>query len=259
MFDRVIAPQPAKRWKTFLLIGTASGHAAVLAGLVLVAFWKIDKLPLTNDREIRVSVQAELPPPGGPPPGEKLAVKEKRVVKPPPPPVAVQPVHLEQAPPDPTGGGTTATTTPGGGGNNPDGDPNSRLIGDGRCAEPPCGEVEKPRPKPPVVVETKAPPIVTPNVAAGLRLSGNDKIYPPDSVRVSMVHDGKDSVIGSVKLCVSASGVVESVKTAKSTGYDDYDRALLDAMRGWRYRPYTVNGVATPMCTVAQVIYRMTR
>ena len=98
MFDRVIAPQPAKRWKTFLLIGTAGGHAAVLAALVIVAFWRIEKLPLSGDREIRVTVQPERPPPGGPPPGEKLAVQDKHIVKPPPPPVPVQPVHLEQQP-----------------------------------------------------------------------------------------------------------------------------------------------------------------
>ena len=103
----------------------------------------------------------------------------------------------------------------------------------------------------------KPPPILPPDVAKGLLLTSTDTIHPPDAVRVDMVHAGKDNVEARLKLCVDEGGHVSSVKLLKGTGFEAYDRHLMSAMNAWRYRPYKVNNIATPMCTVQQVVYRM--
>lgn len=258
MFDRVIpVSSPSRGWRTFLIVGTVAGHAAVLVALVLVAFWKIEKLPLSDDREVLLSIAPEAPPPGGPPPGQRLTPIERAVIPPKiKPDVPVQPTKVvTPAVAVKTGGPAGTGPTGPGVGTNRDGPPDSTEIGDGACGTPPCGET-KPVVVEKKIVETKAV-ILAPDVAAGLRIAGNEKIYPPDSVKVAMVHADQGMVQATIKLCVDASGGIESVKLMKSTGYRDYDALLTSTMQSWRYRPYKVNGVATPMCTVQIVIYRM--
>lgn len=263
MFEQVVVrPKPSLR-RTALIVATAAGHAALITGLVLVAFWKIDKLPINDHSEVKVTVKLEMDEAGGPPPGQKLEVP--RPEKEPPPLVKPEvPVQPEEPPvdepPAPTGGQTGGPT--GGGGDNPDGDPNSQTTGKGTCPVEPCGETPVEKPKPDPVIEEKKdepPPIVPPDVAVGMRTSGNEKIYPPDSVRVAMMHDGKDSVQAAIKLCVDKGGRVDSVRLMKKTGYQAYDAELEKQIRQWRYRAYMVNGSPAPMCTVVMVNYRMSR
>jgi len=242
------------------MIGTVGGHAAVLVALVVVGFWKIDKLPVSDDRQITVAIAPEAPPPGGPPPGAKLKVQRETVVPKVKPVVPVQPTLAVEKPAraEPSGG-PAGTGPTGGGGTNPDGEVGSTEVGAGSCGTPPCGAtpaVVKPRVEHQVPV---AATIVAPSVAAGLRIAGNEKIYPPDSVRVAMMHAGEDKLQGTVKLCVSATGAIDSVKLLKSTGYGAYDAELMREMQAWSYRPYRVSGKALPMCTVEVVIYRMAR
>ncbi|MBK9031577.1 MAG: energy transducer TonB [Myxococcales bacterium] len=258
MFDRALSPSSSPRWKTALLLATVAGHAAVLVVLVVSAFWKIDKVAYADRTDVRFAAKIDLPPPGGPPPGARLQVERPKAVAKVKPVVPVQPVHLEVTPPVvPTTGGGAQTVGTGGGGDNVGGDPASTEIGTGTCAQPPCGETPPVTKVTPPVVKVPPPVAVPPSVAAGLRIGGNDRIYPPDRVRVEMVHGDRDQLRGTFKLCVSATGVVDSVRVMQSTGYDDYDGALVAAMQAWRYRPYKVNGVPAPMCTVEIVIYRM--
>ncbi len=98
-----------------------------------------------------------------------------------------------------------------------------------------------------------------PTVAAGLRLSGNDALYPSDPVRLTMVRDGKDQVRGTFKLCVSRGGRVDDIQLIQSTGYAAYDGELTRAMQAWTFRPYLVNGAPAPMCTVKVVLFRLKR
>ena len=46
-----------------------------------------------------------------------------------------------------------------------------------------------------------------------------------------------------------------SVSMIQSTGYADYDLDLLNGVRTWRYRPFTVNGVPTPACSPVSFVY----
>lgn len=261
MFDRIAAHTKSPRWKTALIIGTAAGHAAVLAALVVVAFWKIDPLPVTDHAAVKLGPSIPKDEAGGPPPGARLKVQRAAVAPKVKPPVPVQPVKVD--PPDPTKVATIGPAggdgPPGGDGTNPGGDPTSELTGTGTCATPPCGEPEPPKAKDPPKVVTERVEIVPPTVAAGLRLSGNDALYPSDPVRLAMVRDGRDQVRGTVKLCVTRGGRVDSVDVIQSTGYDAYDAELARAMRAWTFRPYLVNGAAAPMCTVKVVLFRLKR
>jgi TonB family protein len=64
-------------------------------------------------------------------------------------------------------------------------------------------------------------------------------------------------VLGTLKLCVGTDGGVASASVLRSTKYADYDRGLLAAVYGWRYQPYTVNGVATSACSTVTFIYQI--
>lgn len=263
MFDRIAARTTSPRWKTAVILGTAAGHAAVLAALVVVAFWKIDPLPVTDRSAVKLGPTIPKDEAGGPPPGARLKVQRAAVAPKVKPPVPVQPVKVE--PPDPTKivavapGGETGGGPTGGGGDNPGGDPDSELTGKGTCTTPPCGEPEPPKAKDPPTDTTTRVDVVPPTVAAGLRLSGNDALYPSDPVRLAIVRDGKDQVRGTLKLCVSRGGRVDEVQVIQSTGYDAYDAELIRAMRAWTFRPYLVNGEPAPMCTVKVVLFRLKR
>lgn len=39
------------------------------------------------------------------------------------------------------------------------------------------------------------------------------------------------------------------------TGFSNYDRLLVDAVKRWRYRPYMVAGVASAVCTGVTFVY----
>jgi protein TonB len=70
-----------------------------------------------------------------------------------------------------------------------------------------------------------------------------------------MIQAGVSSVTGTVRLCVDATGSVTESTLTRSTGYDDYDKELVAAVRGWRYQPYVSNGLAFPVCSTATFAY----
>lgn len=282
MFDALIEKPRPRRWQTAVIIGSAALHAGVLAVVVVGAMWRIEKLEFTSGADVTFRVP---PPPGdsAPPPGaEKLAVKSATVkpikVKPP----IVQPTIIKDPDPTPTGSDTGSTDpNAGAGGTGGTGDDPTAT---GQCLTPPClgdgGGVEVPQCEDLVDNDgdghvdrldpackagraresddpTTTPPIVPPHVAKGLRIAGNEQIHPPEMVRIEMLHQGKDMVQATIQVCVSARGAVDQLRVLKSTGYRSYDETLTREMREWRYKPYRVSGVPSPMCTVAVIIYRM--
>lgn len=282
MFDAITEKPRPRRWQTAVIIGSAVLHAAVFAGVVVGAMWQVEKLDLTSNADITFKV----PPPAGdspaPPSGQRLAVQkdEQKPIKV-KPQVPVQPTVVTDPEPetstggggDPTGTGTgdgdgdgtdptatgtclTGTCSGGGGDEIPECADGTDNDGDGKtdADDPACAAGEKYERRDPAA---KKPPIVPPNVAKGLRLSGNEQIYPPEMVRVEMLHQGKDVAQATVQVCVSARGQVDTVRLLKPTGFRAYDDVLVREIREWRYKPYLVDGVASPMCTVAVIIYRM--
>jgi hypothetical protein len=88
------------------------------------------------------------------------------------------------------------------------------------------------------------------------RIAGTKLIVPDDKTKVQITMGQKDRYIGSFKLCIDTSGNVSRVNLLKSTGLVDYDAKLQREMWKWRYKPYEVDGKATPVCTAVTFIYQ---
>jgi TonB family protein len=87
------------------------------------------------------------------------------------------------------------------------------------------------------------------------RISGETQLEPREETRSRMIHDGVTSVTAVVKLCIATTGSVTEAKLVVSTGYAAYDQMLLEAVRDWRYHPYTLNGTPEPACSAVNFVY----
>ena len=70
-----------------------------------------------------------------------------------------------------------------------------------------------------------------------------------------MIRNGVSSVKATVHLCVDTVGAVTDTELTDATGYDEYDKKLIDAVRGWRFRPFVVNGLTLNVCSTAEFVY----
>lgn len=272
MFDQVVSRPRRRTLKSALIVGSAVVHAAAVAGLVVAALWQVDRLPLGAD-PVDIAIKMPMPPMGAAalPAGKRQDILPPKVAQVPKIRVTgvVQPTKQAVEPAVATGPAGPTDGPPGGGAGG-DGPP-CRLATDAPsdlpicatgptppCTDPPCTEDgDPPEAKPPVVAERHEIVNVPPTVAKGLRLSGDEQVFPARMTQLAMVHDGKTQVRGTFQVCVDEGGSISSVRRLASTGYADYDGALMDAMRGWRYKPYAVDGKAAPMCTVQVFVYRI--
>lgn len=99
------------------------------------------------------------------------------------------------------------------------------------------------------------PQNLPPTLLESLRTSGTKLISPDPATVAEIVKSGKPRIVGSFKLCLTASGTIATVSSLKTTGYPAYDAKLEREMRMWRFRPYLVNRVAVPVCTAETFIY----
>jgi cysteine-rich repeat protein len=96
-------------------------------------------------------------------------------------------------------------------------------------------------------------------IVEGYRIAGDPQIHAPEIVRETMADRNQTATFGAVEMCLRTDGTVATLRLRRSTGYGEYDAALLSGMKGWRYRPYRLaDGTAVPACTLVTVIYRMT-
>ena len=84
---------------------------------------------------------------------------------------------------------------------------------------------------------------------------GEIQVHPSAATQNLMVRDGATRLRGVVRLCVATDGSVASAALTVSTKYDAYDATLLSAVRSWRYRPYTLNGMPVPACSQVTFLY----
>jgi len=113
--------------------------------------------------------------------------------------------------------------------------------------------IEQPKIELPKVTKVQPPKRVAPQDL--VRIGGPDDIQPPEHVKRQMIADDNRKSTGTFELCVNEAGVVSSVKLLRSTSYRDYDNRLASAVRGWRYRPHTSNGMAVSVCSTVTFIY----
>jgi TonB family protein len=99
--------------------------------------------------------------------------------------------------------------------------------------------------------------MIAPSVLKGMRISGETQIQPNDALKSQLLHEGTSKLTAMIKVCVDTAGNVNSASQLRSTGYATYDQELLGAVRAWRYRPYSVGGMAVPVCGIVTFNYEM--
>jgi protein TonB len=228
-------------WAVPLLTAMLAFHVVLFVTMWIKTIWDIEQL----ERPKSAVDIAIAPPPPPPPPPPKGGVKPKDVTITPKKVKVrdiVQPVKMEKqetAPPVETG------------------DPNGVEGGveGGAVGGDLNGVVAAPPPPPPP--PPPAPPQnVPPTALDANRIAGEKNIVPDDVTKTEISRSGKDKLIGSFKLCITADGNIASVNQLKSTGFPSYDSKITGTIRGeWRYRPFMVNGKAAPVCTAVTFIY----
>jgi periplasmic protein TonB len=243
MFHNFDAAKKRKlpKWAAPLLAGMLLFHVVLFVTMWVKTIWDIEQLERPkNSMDLAIA-----PPPPPPPPPPKGGVKPRDVTITPKKVRVrdiVQPVKIEkQEAPAPVETGDP---------NGVEGGVEGGVVGgdlNGVVAAPP----PPPPPPPP------APPAnVAPTALDANRIAGEKNIVPDDVTKTEISRSGKDKLIGSYKLCITAEGNISAVNQLKSTGFVAYDQKITSTIRGeWRYRPFMVNGKATPVCTAVTFIY----
>jgi len=110
-----------------------------------------------------------------------------------------------------------------------------------------------PDPTPPVDLRPEAEqgygPLSKPQVISGPK-------YPQDRYpRISIRH--RESGRTVVRVCISASGTVDSVEVAQSSGFPRLDAAAADMTLDYTFAPATREGKAVPVCLPYGIDFRL--
>jgi len=257
------------RW---LIAVSGVAHLAIGVGLFVSGVWHLERVHADPVRHT-FTVSDPIPAPSG---GRVSAVEVK--IKPKPHHQTVKetvqpPVKpVDPTPPDPHDG----KTGPGNGSDDPNNPETcTENCGEAKAAAPVCGDgsvdaseqcddgntldgdgcsstcrIEPPPPPPKPRIAS-----VLPSVLHGLRISGETQLHPSEATQNSMIRSGKSRASGTVRVCISTDGDVASATMAKPTTYAEYDATILAAVKGWRYRPYTLDGTPVPACSFVTFNY----
>ena len=238
------------RWPTLASIVV---HVGVIVALLVASFWRIEKVE-AKYVPIVLGASLALPPPPPPPPppagGSQGKVKPRpRVPREVTQPVQVERRQIEEEIPAAKGGvagGEDGGQEGGVVGGQKDGLPGGVLDGvlgsTGPAAPPPAEE---------------APRIVPSRVIEGSRIAGDPQIHLPDATKQVMAAQGIMNLDVVVKLCLSDGGVPSSIDLTKPSGFSELDQKIAREMRGWRYRPYQLDGKPVRVCTAIVFHYRL--
>jgi periplasmic protein TonB len=237
VFDNYVGAKLTRRskWMTVIIAVSLIVHAGVGGAVIVRSLWVIKKLEPPNTE---LALTTPPPPPPPPPAGKskpkneakKIVRKVKETVQ--PEVKKVEPEQVQVQEDEGVEGGVEGGVSGG-------------VLGGVEGGV--LGGVEEPK--------VEAPKVVPQQVLEQQRISGEKEIQPPNDVATQMSRSGKGTV-GVVKLCLNAGGSVDKLNVLKSTGYPAYDNKIKQKMREWRYRPFQVNGKATPVCTSITFIYR---
>ena len=234
MFQNYVDAKAEKRrgWMSIFVAISVAVHVIGIALLLIRSFWVISPL---EPPDIQITLAAPPPPPPPPPPASETPERTPDVV------VrevdtTVQPDPEREIPEDAVTeefagieGGIEGGVEGGSLGGVQGG-----VVGGG--APPP--------PAPP-----SEPKVVRPEDLT--RVSGNPNIHPDARTQTRIDRDGRSVVTARVKMCLTASGAVESVNVSQSSGYSAYDNQILSEMRTWRYQ-----AEGAPVCTTITFNYR---
>jgi hypothetical protein len=220
-----------------LLTGCALLTATMLFVMWARAIWTTEQL----DRpKLAFDLAIAPPQPPAPPP---LAGGKKPAVVVPTPKITVQKlVQVKREPPP-----AREIRTEGPPGDDSHGCPScpGTTPGGPETGDPPLPPPIDPTPTPP------APPKgIAPAALEAQRVAGEKLIVPDDVTKTEIQRAGKNQLTGTYKLCLDATGNVTNVQQLRSTGFSAYDNKIVTTIRTqWRYRPFLVDGRATPVCT----------
>jgi protein TonB len=230
------------------VLGVAiAAHVIFVVGLVVKEMWAA---PLLDVPSSGVDLAVAPPPPPPPPPpagGKKLEAQKKKEPKKTKPTETVQPVKPDDKPQEVQEEAGEEAGEEGGEEGGVEGGVAGGVVGGVLTEAPP----PPPPPPPP------APPQnVAPAALDALRISGDKNIFPDDVTKTEIQRSGKTQLMVPVKVCLDRAGQIQSVKIMKTSGFPAYDQKLTREINKWRYRPFTVNGAPTPVCTAIQFLYR---
>ena len=245
MFETYVEAKTTKRkaWATTFITASIVLHVVAVLALVIRGYWVIEKLPVPHT-EVVVGIGAPPPPPPPPPGGSKKKKTEKKkktkVTEPvqPTDQKKEKPTTDDDSDPNPAGveGGVEGGVAGGVVGGVLGGVEGGVLGGTGVGAPPPAPAPAKAQ-------------IVPVQVLKGLRISGEEQITPPSKALVAMQRSGKGRIIAAAKMCLNATGRVNSVSIIKRSGFPSWDSKIKSKMRLWKYKPYRANGKSIPVCT----------
>lgn len=243
--------------RSWLVPVSLGAHALLFGALYAHGIWDIEQLPQAKMALSGIGVMAPPPAGGGEVRAKPLLIEQKKKIV----HETTQPIQkkdIEKLEPQPE---TTSTPGDGEGPTIGKGSGSGEIPGDGTCAIPPCdGDPPKPEPIPDPPKPVEKPHVETthslpPKAFKALWESGEREIHPPDNVVTQMIRDDHKHVLGTLKVCISQTGSVESATIAGSTKYDGYDARLVEKVRQWHYHPYEVDGHAVRACSMVTFDY----
>lgn len=217
-------------------------HGGGVGLLIFMSLFHVEELP---EPSVTVTFFSVAPPPPPPPPPKALAAvkpkKKRRVRRPKPKPMDVQPPDTPPPPrkdkdpePEPEAAAGEAEGVEGGvEGGVPGGVPQPRV-----------------RPRPKKKVAPQKPVYVRRQVVEQLRISGD----LPQYLRAARLAKVTGVVI--VRFCLKANGKADMAQTKILKGLEALNEEILTKLRTWRYKPYLVDGVATPVCFPVRFVFR---
>jgi len=243
MFGNFEADKKRKmpKWAAPLLGGAVAIHVILFVSMWVKTIWDIEQLDRPkNSMDLAIAAPPPPPPPppkGGAKPKDVVITPKKVKVK-----DIVQPVKIEKQ--------EVAAPVETGDVNGVEGGVEGGAVGgdlNGVVAAPP----PPPPPPPPAPPQNVAPTALDAN-----RIAGEKNIVPDDVTKTEISRSGKDKLVGSFKLCITAEGNINTVAQLKSTGFAAYDQKIQNTIRSeWRYRPFVVNGKPAAVCTAVTFIY----
>ena len=90
-----------------------------------------------------------------------------------------------------------------------------------------------------------------------LRTAGDASPSLPAGAKMIAHRDGVARFAVAIRFCVSEQGIPTTVSLMKASEYSDANEKILGDVRRWRFRPYIMNGVATPVCSALLLNYEI--
>lgn len=240
-FEAILSEQRAapSGWRRIIMTFSVLLHAIALAAGVAHSVWQVEEMPMPA---VEVTLSMAPPPPPPPPPPPKRSSSTKPKTKPiDKPKTIVVPKETPKAEPEPEASEEQGEEDEG-----EEGGVEGGVVGGvvggivGGTAPPP------PKSTGPKLLTTKA----------GHSLLAINPQVRPYKVNVPEEYVARgDQYVAQIRICVSASGTVNSVKILKPS-IPVIDLQIPQVIPRWKYKPYMLEGKPTEFCYPMNYVVR---